>query len=834
MIKIRSWYIVIFSITAGILAVLFAFLGISPFGDIALIGSDMGSQYIDFMSYLSNMFKSGVVNLDFSLNLSMGSSFLPLLMYYLSSPITVGALLIHSLFEGNYIIELVSGVTIIKMALSSVTMMYYLNKHFNYRKYNYAFAFAYALCAFNLIYSESLMWIDGVILLPVVLAFVDDIIGKKGYFKMIFIISLLMIANFYTGYMVIIFSGIYYLYQYLQVVSQFKWQSFLKQSAIYVGLVVTGCLLVSFLLLPTMISILQNRVQSNIALETTLINWESVKGITQFFVGNTSYENSTQIPLLYASTTCFLLCGLFFVSKYITVKNKVITAIVGLIIVSGLFFEPINRVWHLFQTTIGYPYRYTFCITFFIIIVAYQVFMTLKKDNNWLVIIGGLLLIGTMTISRLGYNEKFIALNIGLTALVIVTSLMNKKVLLVFIVFFEVSFNAYLAYQQSVDYYGSYNAYISHDTRIRNLLPDDLNGSFRMESTLVRDKRETLEFSNESMTFGYNGISSYASTYNQNIYEAFSNLGYPIWALSMMYQYPNPLIDSMIGMKYIVTDKEIPYYHLIKNDDGYLYENPYRLPMVFTSSRDLSVELSTKNPVLNQNKLFNLLFDENFYEKVDAKVVEQVNVYQFDDVSHFKNASGKDGYYIYQIDSAQKGYIFASFVNMRKETVISIQSESLSYDYLHANEFDSLFYIGDANNLINFKVNLVTDTIQFDSVDFYVLKTDKLEKLKTIDNNNIRRINNQLEVEMLMDGYLYLSIPQQKSVSVFVNNQKIETESWLQSMIKIPLIKGHHTVSFSISLPGECLGRVTSIVTLMGVCYGWFRKKKQYKCRIMI
>ena len=61
------------------------------------------------------------------------------------------------------------------------------------------------------------MWLDAVIFLPLILMGLEKIFdGSKG-FQYVLCLTLLFISNYYTGYMVAIFTGLYFI---IKIVSQ--------------------------------------------------------------------------------------------------------------------------------------------------------------------------------------------------------------------------------------------------------------------------------------------------------------------------------------------------------------------------------------------------------------------------------------------------------------------------------------------------------------------------------------------------------------------------------------------------------------------------------------
>ena len=72
------------------------------------------------------------------------------------------------------------------------------------------FSAAYALSAYTLAFINQFMWMDAVICLPLVIKGIDNIRSKRGGILYIAALSYTIISNFYIGYMVCLFSVVYF------------------------------------------------------------------------------------------------------------------------------------------------------------------------------------------------------------------------------------------------------------------------------------------------------------------------------------------------------------------------------------------------------------------------------------------------------------------------------------------------------------------------------------------------------------------------------------------------------------------------------------------------
>ena len=61
----------------------------------------------------------------------------------------------------------------------------------------------------------NVMWLDALIGLPLIILGVDALLQKRNPLYYVFPLSLTILSNYYTGYMICLFLGLYFPYAYL-------------------------------------------------------------------------------------------------------------------------------------------------------------------------------------------------------------------------------------------------------------------------------------------------------------------------------------------------------------------------------------------------------------------------------------------------------------------------------------------------------------------------------------------------------------------------------------------------------------------------------------------
>lgn len=144
---------------------IFAFLKIDPFGKGAYLPVDAFSQYTNYLHYFKDII-SGDVSILYSLGKSLGGDMYSLFTYYLVSPYNI-LMLFFPKSEVPYAFTLILA---LKTASTGLSFFYFLSRKKDVKFSNLIFSCMYALSAYVITYGFNIMWLDSIILLPLVIA----------------------------------------------------------------------------------------------------------------------------------------------------------------------------------------------------------------------------------------------------------------------------------------------------------------------------------------------------------------------------------------------------------------------------------------------------------------------------------------------------------------------------------------------------------------------------------------------------------------------------------------------------------------------------------------
>ena len=196
-----------FFVPVIIMIIIFAQRGIFPFGEESFLRTDMYHQYAPFFSEFQHKLTHGGSFL-YSWDVGMGVNFAALYAYYLASPLNW--LLV--LCPKAYIIEFMTYMIVFKIGLSGLSFAYYLRKHCRTSDFGIAFfGIFYALSGYMAAYSWNIMWLDCILLFPLIMLGLERLVREKKCFLYCITLGLSILSNYYISIMICIFMVLYFI-----------------------------------------------------------------------------------------------------------------------------------------------------------------------------------------------------------------------------------------------------------------------------------------------------------------------------------------------------------------------------------------------------------------------------------------------------------------------------------------------------------------------------------------------------------------------------------------------------------------------------------------------
>ncbi|MBR3538409.1 MAG: YfhO family protein, partial [Eubacterium sp.] len=162
----RSWQLGVV-ITFFFMIIVAVIMGVAPFGMNSFSTIDSMHQYVPFFSEFQQKLRGGE-SLFYTWDVGMGQNYLSLLMYYIACPLN----LIMIFFTRKGIFAAFTVLVVFKISFSAGAFGYWLSRRRSGKPSNNwlipAFSVAFALCNYMIGYNWNLMWLDCIMVLPLV------------------------------------------------------------------------------------------------------------------------------------------------------------------------------------------------------------------------------------------------------------------------------------------------------------------------------------------------------------------------------------------------------------------------------------------------------------------------------------------------------------------------------------------------------------------------------------------------------------------------------------------------------------------------------------------
>lgn len=858
------------------IAVIYVIFSVFPFGSITVMRMDLYHQYGPLFAELYDRIVEHK-SLLYSWITGGGSSFLGNYLNYLSSPLSF----LIFLFDKEDISYAITFIVALKCILSATSFSYYLKKSFN--KDNYflsAFGILYAFSAYFLAYYWNVMWLDAMIMLPLIALGIEKIF-KTGDIKLYTVsLVILFFANYYMGYMCCIFAVLYFFVCFINTYSndgklnenavyKKKYSTkalmnnvFINRGVKFAFASIIAALICAITLVPVFMILKNSSATSGTFPQTFKSYFDLLDLITSHFaLLETTIRSSGDnvLPNIYTGILTFILLPLFLVNNKIKLKEKATYVVLIIFFVFCFNNNCAEYIWHAFHFPNDLPYRYSYMYSFIIAVMGYKTILNFKgikvKDIAYtglaiisFVIICQKFLTNKMTNSTIYATIIFVALWCGFLFLLKNKNAQKKTVSFVLFTFIlcETIISSIVGLplnQDNKNYKENYKTY----TDAINYIDNKDSGFYRTELCYLNTRMDPAYY-------GYNGISVFSSMAYESYSQLQSSLGMQGNKVnSYTYNTQTPVYNMMFNIKYLIqTDVSLaPSSNLYKkiyttsDKKSNVYESKYNLPIAYCVNSKIDDWVTDEgNPFEIQSDFVKL---STGYSNVFKPV--EYNSTDFDAVSG-DDVTENGTYWLEKSDSSSNygtetvslsptidGNLYL-YVKSSDLKTITVNSEKVS-DITQSMEDAYILDLGYHNKGDEVLVSLDASKMESESTsfDFYCYTADD-----TVVKNMYNSLaGNSLNVESYSDTtikgtvkakencYLYSSIPYDDGWSVYVDGKKAETFEIGGTLLAIELTPGQHKIEYKYFPVGFLYGIIISAVTVFGLCVFYIYNKSSLK-----
>ena len=722
------------------------------------------------------------------------------------------------------------------------------------------FSVFYAMCAFHVTYNIWIVtWIDALYMLPLLGILIYRLNQDGKWLALVIGYAYLFITQFYTAYIVGIFTFLYML------VICVAYGEKRKRSVVmvkYVGSVLLAAGIASVIWMPTLFFILQNNGQ---AMEDFIPLTANIFSVLYNMSLGQAQGMDGIYPYIYCGIPTLILCVLYFANSRIGKKEKLCAGVLGAFLFACMLFLPMYKFMHAFDAPDMLCYRFSFIVSFLMCSIACRQGKYIKEISDkviWVVVVSITGIYGVIFFleSRIVLEqETSLWIVIGGNVLLVAVWLLiyffgirrAKKVLLcavliLFVTVVETAGNGYVV---------SLENNVSATERGYQVYKDSIeNGVAMIEDDdfyRVRYLNDFLPYNSDSW-FGYNGISDFSSSRNVVLQETMEKLGHMSSRNVIADAGNTPVTDMLLGIKYEINGV-YPYIMALEMPSPSVTENPYALSLGYMVDESvLNYNLDSANVFDNLDSLLSNMTGENidcFTPIPDEMIRINANNAWYreengvifvgkDDEGEVgsldysvANSAGRTGYVQFQRDYYDRLADSPILLGGDENSVVENGMLTTSYaKRLMENEnglgVSIAFYPTTAK---------VTDYRQ---ANFCYYNQDELEKAYALLSSG------QMVVEEYGNGYvdacvyvsedktvLFTSIPYEAAWTVFADGEKVPVHAVVgDAFLALELEPGYHDLEFRYEAPGAriglCIAAVSVGIFALFAISDYIRKRK--------
>jgi uncharacterized membrane protein YfhO len=786
----------------------FAAVGVFPFGSRSALIIDGVNQYLGFYEELMNQIKQGI-HWTFSGH-AMGYSFYSLFSYYLSSPFN---LLILLLMQFIYINEAVTLVVLMKIGLTGAFMTWYVQKKVPGKEMiAVCIGCMYALSNYMLGYYSNLMWLDCVMLLPV-LAWLIERLVQNGHWRIYAaVLGYCILSNYYMGFILCFFSTLYFVALCFETEKRKDrwWKSCLK----FAGASVLGGGIAAVILIPAVSAIAKTTAAKQAGLSGTGGTYGNLwEQLGRLLFDSYPYATSgDQASVnLYCGCAALLFTAIFFLNRRIRWQKKAAIAALMIFYFAGFHFQTLNLVLHGMHKPVGMPNRFAFIFIFLILKTASEGWgkigeLTKKELVAGMAVCmlfcaavgiktGNLKVLGTVGMVLLYFS--ILAEMLGLYKSEGIHMTESKE------------FRQRIPWQTwlsilllcEIGLHGIYSI-CNNRTANRNLYEESGKELQQVMSTKAdRDNYRTAIVNpllrNEELLYGLNGISMFSSTNTDSMQTWMEKMGFETGKNRFQYAGETELMDMLLGIRYLACRNTISLdtsyektYHGKYFD---LYENPWALAggyLVDQNIQDFRPEGA--NPFEVQNGLLHQMGVGTLYQTMEVSPLPE-------------QPRAIETVYKISLKGGEHGYLWISGTEPSR---VNVDGRMQKYNYWN-NNFLDLGY-SDKDRTVQVKVTkhyisqALLGTCEQSQIDSIYQK---------LSQNEIRLEHGVETIRTDRNGILFFSSFYNEGIHVRIDGREVAPLN-LGGMLGVNMRKGHHTVSISYETPGLKAGAAVSVLCI--------------------
>lgn len=816
--------------------------GIYPFGEEQFLYMDYYHQYLPFFTAFVRDVRGGS-GIFYNWNAGLGTNFYVLYVYYLASPFHLLGLLVPTAHLGDFLAYLV----VCKAGLGGLSSYLYLyhRKQSRLREEPDSapntcmaqaaalfFALGYALSGYLMAYNWNIMWLDCVILLPVVLWGLERLVLEGRPFLYCVALAVCIWCNFYLSIMICIFL-VLYLVCLLWISEGIAGRRcrILLDFAVF-SLVAGG--IAAVLWIPAVSAFASTDFGAMESVDAAG-NYFSVFGVfIRHCMAVKPVHMDNHWPNIYCGVSVFLFAPLFALNRRIPARRRLGMLILAGFLLLGFANPTLDLIWHGMNYPDGLPARQSFLYIMLVLLMCHESALHLEaEDAGWpkkvfLVYLAAAAYLLWMKRSAAVYGIS------STTAPVFTLLFLTGYALLLFLahrhrdtqtrgmlIFVAIAVMVLEAQVNTVEtnvisslWGESMDPAVGHS--LYEQAAREEQGIFRMEMF----ERDTF---NEGVRDEFPSASLFTSTQNSAVRAFYERFGMRHNKVFYGFDGSTPLAAALLNVKYMYGRKDAAYPDILYTPDRQegevqLYRVNAVLPFGYVAPWGFDLAEDEEGLALQNRLVRDLGIKEPLFE--ECETVETADGVMF--------TAPKDGIY----------YAMLTADGIKKVALGGVRSHGFGWNNAYLNP-NSVIYLGEmaAGGQGSIRAADPGEDAEKVTADVCRLNTDVLDRAVAILSEqhmeNVTFDNTHLggSLHLEREGRLILSVPWEKGWCVRLNGEKVTPAVFGGAFIALDLQPGDYVLEMNYVPYGFWTGILVSVISVAAAVILWFVRKTRQEAR---
>ena len=816
-----------FFVPVLVMILVFIGRGIFPFGDASFLRTDLYHQYAPFFQEFRTKLTTGD-SLLYSWNIGAGTNFSSLYAYYLASPINWVLLIVPQ----SRVIEFMTYLIVVKIGLCGLAFTWYLGKHCRTQHFSICFfGIFYALSGYLAAYSWNIMWMDCILIFPVIVLGLERLVLEKKSLLYCVSLGFSILSNYYISIMTCMFLVLYFLVLILTQENKTAGKVFGQLGRFVLYSLLAGGL-AAIVLMPEVYA-LSLTASGDSTFPTKVESYFSiVEMISRHLVAVDTEIGLDHWPNIYCGVAVLMLVPLYVMNRKYSFKEKAGYLFLTFFLLASFSLNVLNYIWHGFHYPNSLPCRQSYLYIFLILVMSFKGLsgirdrsprqittaiwialglvvliqaITTQEDVTWFVIWMSLLFLGIYALLLCLYRRKKtdpILLVVLTMAVILAESVLNTDATSVTTV--------------------SRSTYTALDSVGRQILTNaDASEKFYRVEKVNRTTK------NDGAWLDYQSASTFSSMSYAAMTSIYKALGMEGSTNSYCMNGATPFTESLMSVRYLLsttqlTDSDLysqkaalPYAvdNALDNEKMlYLYENEYTLPLGFvvpSSAADYTFG-DKSSPFDEQNalvaattsvtSLFTMQSADASGTQLSFTVSKSGQCYIYVTKHTIKKVSVSHGNFSQTFENVNRGYL-------------------LDVGYCEAG--DIVFVSNpDSDESISIMAGI------FNEEAFKQAYQELSQEPMTVENYSSGHVTASVTTN---GGLLVTSIPYDPGWKLKVDGVAVTPSSFGDALLAFDLGAGTHTLEFNYTPQGLRLGFLISAISLLlliGIVLGQYFYRK--------